>query len=462
MEDLESTPEFQALVVAATGKPERSMGDSVIPAEPPQWSEVRHLARNLLDTATSHLALHIYLIQAEASVNGFTGFHNALQAALQLLQDQWDEVYPEPDLDDPDDMYYARVNLLNELSEQPAFLDTIYRIPLVKVRGIGDFSTRDLDICAGTLTGSSEDQARCQEGLIRGAFAKSEPAQLQATADTLDALPGLCRSVETVLAEKTGQQNVLSLDRLRKRIESCRVRFREYADEHLDTLLADVPVNDKTAIITDEPGSALASESVITSSLGNRDMVSASFNAILLYYQQNEPSSPVRILSAVARDLVDKSFFEVMQAMAPASRNDLPAMLLQLQKQPLAALLSDSYTRYLSGESLLTLPASIPAAERASADTSGMEPDTDIGSQSEASSDSAGVTGNIHSAPVIGSRQQVLEVLHDIEAYFMNTEPASPIPLIVADIRKLVPKRFAELVAEFSHLLPATATGTDE
>jgi type VI secretion system protein ImpA len=458
MKDFESTPDFQALVVAASGRPERSMGDSVIPAEPPQWSEVRRLALNLLSTAANQLPLHVYLVQAEASVNGFTGFHSSLQTTLQLLQDQWDEVHPEPDPDDPDDRYYARVNLISELSEQPAFLDTIYRLPLVKIRGIGDFSTRDLDISAGTVAGSSEDQVRCQDGLIRGAFARSEPTQLQVMADALDALPGLCRAFETVFAEKTGQANALSLDRLRKRIEACRVRFHEFADEHLVTSPTDVTVGDSPVDVTDQRVSASTSEPVLSSSIGNRETVIASFTAILVYYQQREPSSPVPVLTALARDIVDKSFFEVLQAMAPANRDDLSTLLLQLQKKPLAALLSDSYTHYLSGERLSALPVPVQPSEPTPPETPAVDLDIDTGSPPDTSPVSSGVSGNSHSELVISSRQQVLEVLHDIETYFVNAEPASPIPLIVADIRKLVPKRFEELIAEFSHLLSATST----
>jgi type VI secretion system protein ImpA len=458
MENFESSPEFQALVVAATGKPERSMGDSVIPAEPPLWSEVRRQARSLIATANIQLPLHIYLIQAETSVNGFAGFRSALHSALQVLQDQWDEAYPQPDLDDPDDMYYERVNLINDLSEQPIFLDTLYRLPLVSVRGIGDFSTRDLDISLGSLAGSAEDQARCQAGLIRGAFAESDSEQLQKVADALDELPDLCRLLEAVFAEKTGQANVLSTDRLRERIVACRDRFHEFAAEYLQTSSVVEPSSEDSAAIAQEPLAQSVAELASTSSLVNRTMVVASFNAVLLYYQQYEPSSPVRILTARASDFVDKSFFEVLQALGPEFRDNLPSLLLQLQQQPLAALLSDSFTRYLSGESLPTLQSEAPIPVVSNDEPQGVD---DIATEVESTSPSQDL-GNSDNAPVIHSRQQVLEVLHDIEAYFTSAEPSSPIPLIVADIRKLVPKHFLEVIVEFSRLLPAAVSDSSE
>jgi len=450
MEDFESTPEFQALIVAAAGKPERSMGDSLIPAEPPQWKEVRSLARQLMEQAPTQLAVHIYLIQAEASVNGFPGFSQSLQTLVSLLQNQWDEMYPEPDLDDPDDMYYARVNLINELAEQPLFLDAIHRQAIVSVRGIGDFSTRDIDIALGNVTASDEEKARCQEGLIRGAFAETGAEELQLMSDALDALPVLCRSVESVFAEKSGQQNILTLDRLIKRIEVCRAHFHEYADDYLSSPVEEAPTDasalesealaDSVAITDDTSGQTPRS-----SSLGNRRSVMAAFDAVLFYYQEHEPSSPVRILTLCARDIVEKPFFQILQALAPARRDDLPALLAEIQRQPLASLLSDSFTRYLAGETLPELRTPTPSG--ANTDPVGEQPDASEPTETSHS-------GNSHTVGVISSRQQVVEVLQDIETFFLNAEPASPVPLIIADIRKLVPKRFAELVAEFSRLLP--------
>ncbi|NND91254.1 MAG: hypothetical protein HKN42_10350 [Granulosicoccus sp.] len=455
MADFESTPEFQALVVAAAGKPERSMGSSVIPAEPPQWGEVRTLANKLVSANANQLALHIFLIQAETNVKGFTGFRDALQNTLTLLTDQWDDMYPEPDLDDPEDMYYARVNLFNDLSMQPQFLDAIHRLPLVSVRGIGEFSARDIDISAGTVSGSEEDKARCQEGLIRGAFAESDKDALQSTLDALDALPGLCKLVETSFAEKTGQADVLSLEPLIKRIESCRTRCHEYADEHLQSAAANAADNDTestTAEATAGSPATTTDSPAATSTLGSRAMVLASFDAILLYYQQHEPSSPVRVLTYCARDFVDKPFFEVLQALAPAYRDDLPMLLAQLQKQPLASLLSDRYARFLGGEAQPTLQApTVALPEAAEVAPDGSAADAALA----ASPDAPAGPGELSAAPVIQSRQEVLDTLHDIEAFFNNAEPASPIPLIIADIRKLVGKRFVELVTEFSRLLPA-------
>lgn len=464
MEDFESTPEFQALIVAAAGKPERSMGDSVIPAEPPQWKDVRTMARALVERAPTQLAVHVYLIQAETSVNGFPGFSQSLQTLVTLLQNQWDEIHPEPDLDDPDDMYYARVNLINELTEQPRFLDAIHRQALVSVRGIGDFSARDIDIATGALVGSEEDQARCQEGLIRGAFAETSAEDLQLMCDALDALPMLCRSVEALFADNAGQQNVVSLDRLIKRIEGCRADFHEYADEYLTASQEEqtVAVVPETSPGSSDPSVADTSQPSRVSTLGSRGSVMASFDAVLLYYQHYEPSSPVRVLTLCARDIVEKPFFEILQALAPARRDDLPALLAEIQKQPLASLLSDSFARFLAGETLPEIRPPAGVAGSSTADSAADSLGDSLGDSASGNPVALSQAGNSHTVAVISSRQQVVEVLQDIETFFLNAEPASPVPLIISDIRKLVPKRFAELIVEFSRLLPESTALSEE
>ena len=457
MEEFENTPEFQALIVAATGKPERRMGDSAIPAEPPQWNDVRSLAQELLVTADNQLALHVYLVQAEANINGFTGFRDALQTMLELMQNQWDDLHPAPDMEDPDDMYYARVNLINELSEQPLFLDSVYRLPLVSVRGIGEFSARDIDISSGSVSGSEEDKERCQDGLIKGAFAEADKEDLQRMADALNALPGQCRLIESTFSEKTGQQGVLSLERLIARIEACRARYFEFVEDHLEAAVSPTETAEELESAHNGVSIAQTSEPVLSSSLGSRAMVMDSFDAILRYYEQHEPSSPVRELTYRTREFVNKPFFELMQALAPAYRDDLPGMLAQLHKQPLAAVLSDSYSRFANGE---TLPVSSQSAVQEGSFAPNEGADSAQISHAEPTQQGAFATTDLgvkQCGPVIASRQQVLDVLQDIETYFLNAEPASPIPLVISDIRKLVSKRFVELVTEFSRLLP-TAT----
>ena len=161
------------------------------------------------------------------------------------------------------------------------------------------------------------------------------------------------------------------------------------------------------------------------------------------FYQSHEPSSPVRLLTSRAREFVGLSFFELLQYLAPQYKDDLPALLDELEKQPLAYLLGDTYSRFMSGN--LDLESSIQSPVN-TAEHGPPKP-----SEQE--------SGNNHANSVPGSRDEVVALLQDIESYYAVNEPSSPLPLILSDIRRLVNKRFTELVAEFRRSLPIAAAG---
>jgi type VI secretion system protein ImpA len=76
--DLSSDLAFVQLDQLAQGKPERSSGDSVIPAEPPPWTEVQDRACALL-SRSKDLRLAVLLSRAAVALEGFQGLANGLQ-----------------------------------------------------------------------------------------------------------------------------------------------------------------------------------------------------------------------------------------------------------------------------------------------------------------------------------------------------------------------------------------------
>ena len=60
---------------------------------------------------------------------------------------------------------------------------------------------------------------------------------------------------------------------------------------------------------------------------------------------------------------------------------------------------------------------------------------------------------DIASIGPIKSRSEVVALLGEIETYFKNHEPSSPIPLIVQEMRKLVNRDFRELLQDIDRAL---------
>ena len=546
VEEYEGSPEFQALLVASEGKPAREMGDSVIPAEPPQWKVVSSTARSLLKNSPVHLAAIVNLVKAEANLKGYPGMCAALEELKSALVNQWDEMYPESDPDDPEDMYYARINLMRELPDEPAFIDELYRVPVVSVRAIGEYSCRDIDISRGVLSGSEEDTARCQDGLIRGAFQESDPIALQATSDALSKIRTLCEEIEALFTEKAGTYNTLSMGGLSKKIGTWHELFSEYASDFIESPETDAGAEENTS---DNMGGSNVPQAKATGLIKDRQQALHALDRVIEYYCESEPSSPVGVLAQRAKNMFTKPFFAVLQELAPSETDSFDTVLVSLTNNPTAFLLNDSYHRYLGGEQFPSVPSprtpsseipicppaqhsqneqtavTEPAAaneaeitatenpETVSAETNNPEavsaetqnpgienpetvdaetdspaientdsetPQAQPGSEESNNSDQlngAGADGLSHhllngstaSAPEtnpinnnavpssrtqlldqVSSRNDVIAVLGELEQYFIEQEPSSPIPLVLAEMKKLVPKRFSELLAEFS------------
>ena len=448
--DIESSAEYQALLVAAAGKPERSMGESVIPAEPPVWREVKQQALALL-SEPPHVSVLVHLVKADSHLGGFPAMRQSLQTLHDQLAQFWDTALPEADPDDPDDAYFERVNYLREIAEDPAFINTIQNILLVDARGVGAFNARDIDIGSGQLTASEEDMARCQDGLIRAAFEQSDVGALQNVHEAFETIDKLFAALNQLLDERAGRDHGLSFAPVRQRVLNCAEKFELYAGSTLAEQAAkSEPASEPSdqqniGVSGEQPKLPVADDG---RGLTDRAAVCVAFDQIILYYLKYEPSSPVPVLAQRARDMVTKSFFDVIEDLVPAEKGNLPALLSVLHLNPLAHLFNDSYQRFVSGE-VVGVQSNGMSSETAT-DTidnqdGAPEPSLKQGAGSE-----------------LQSRNDVAGVLASIDKYFSQHEPASPIPLIVAEIRKLLPKQFTELIQEFNIVLNPPANAVDE
>jgi len=472
LEELENSPAFQGLMIAAAGKPERSMGDALIPAEPPQWKEVHGSALEFLDDSPIHVSVLITFIKAEANLNGYPGLASAFTLADEILHEQWDALFPLADTDDLEDPYYGRVNALRELSDEPVFIDTIYRMPLVDVRGIGAYSTRDIDIAAGTLNASEKEQSRCQNGLIHGAFQESDLESLQAISRSIEDINKACTAIESLFAEKGGKDQALSFSRLTTLLGECRTRFLEYAEDRLIPIAvigetADSKSQSIHSVDSNEESELRSHLPEQPLQIRSRFAVTDTFTQIINYYQKNEPASPVVVFAHRAREMVTKPFFGLIQDLAPSHKDSFSASLEVLRSNPLMHLMEESYRKFLAGEEL---SESVPVSSQAAPVQPVVHQDTsevsspesqitirDIGSTEEfsglAESKDPVDTSRAADCLIVETRDQVLNALTELDMFFRVNEPASPIPLVISEMRKLVPKTFVELVTEFNRSL---------
>lgn len=116
-DDLEYDASYLELERIAQGQPERQMGDSVLPAEPPAWRDVRELSSQLLGRSKD-LRIANYFLQSAIALEGLAGLAQSLTLVRELLTQFWDGVYPQLDADDDNDPTF-RINALTGLASEP-------------------------------------------------------------------------------------------------------------------------------------------------------------------------------------------------------------------------------------------------------------------------------------------------------------------------------------------------------
>ena len=82
--DLEYDPDFLALVEAASGSPERRMGDSVVPAQEPDWRRILKLGTGLL-RRSKDLRAAVPITRALLQVHGLSGLDEGLGLVRGLV-----------------------------------------------------------------------------------------------------------------------------------------------------------------------------------------------------------------------------------------------------------------------------------------------------------------------------------------------------------------------------------------
>lgn len=436
-QDITSDPQFLEFQVALSGKPGSQMGDAVIEAVPPDYKTALKISTKLIEQSR-HFELLIGLVKAASGQLGFQGFARSLAVLHSVVDECWANSYPEADADDDEDPWWERLNVLRELTDGTSIRDALYRSELVGVRHIGSFSKRDFDIASGRLEAGAEEKERCKSNLIRGAFTECDADSLIAIDTAMTESIAFCDTLDKLLAEHLGPA-LISCKSLVDLTTECQAEFREYAGSRLEAP-AELPEDDgketdpgfdAAATAPTESATVKAVVSVQSSVFANREAVAAAFTQLIRFYQQYEPSSPVPFLLHRARQMVYKNFFDILRELAPQHKDDFRQLVSTLKDDPLSFLLEHSFAAFANGESIL--------AEHA-----------EDGVVTDDESDA------------ITSREQVLQTLLDIQRFFEQHEPSSPIPLIVLKVRNLVPKSFMDLLSEFEMVTSSDAADAAE
>lgn len=317
--NLEYEQPFLSLMALAQGKPEKQIGDVVVPAEMPDWGAVSQQAQALL-VHTKDLRVAILLVRAMTRTEHLPGLLRGLKLVHGLLERYWDGLHPVPNPDDPEDIV-IRFNALALLVDPQAVLLDV-RCALVVASGPhGRVSVRDALIGIGKILPAKGETVMSYqqiENAIADAAAK-DPVQVRAASECVD----MVGAVSAFLSSRSGAYPGLDLNPLlgllKPVAQLCNSVMAQFAaPPQAEAAAQDGPRPPENA------NAATPAFSVTTpQQIRSRDDAMRMLDAVCSYYENAEPGNPAPLLIRRAQRLMNKSFVEIMQDLAPDSLDQI-------------------------------------------------------------------------------------------------------------------------------------------
>ena len=302
--DLTYDPDFLALEQAAMAKSEQQFGDTIIPAEEPEWRDVKERAEALL-ARTKDVRVAVLLARALTRMHNLEGLAAGLELITELLSRYWDTVHPELDRDDNDDPT-MRLNALGPLADAETFLREVRSTPIVASPQHGRVSVKDVLVAANKFPATAGEPAptEAQISAILRAVAAENPEPLQAVLDSGKSVAAL----ESLLSDKGVSTQAPDLRALNDMLKAA----APLCAEVLDTGGGEAG----------EAGTEGAVGEVrvrVPGQIASREDAIRALENVCKFIELTEPSNPAPLLIRRAQRLMSRTFVEIIQDLAPES-----------------------------------------------------------------------------------------------------------------------------------------------
>lgn len=321
-ENLEYEADFLALMQALQVQGEQQFGQTIIPAQVPDWTRIVRLVQDLLDRSAD-IRLLVVLAQARLQTGGLPALLEVCDWLLSALQQGWEQVHPRLH-DDGELDPLPRVNALAGLSAIDGLGRLMREAPVVSL-GHRQLNLREVGY---VLDGSQKDTSlpgrdRLVEELRR-AFAAGQSQTV-----ALNRLRHFRQELEALVHRHLDAEWSVRLDGAWDTVEAaCSVLDAATslsipaAPEPMDTGLS--PVSSQAASRT-TPVMGLASWQNLH--VSSREEVVLVLDKLVAYFEQHEPSHPAPLLLRRAQQLVPMGFHELIRDLAPGAWDQIQVFM---------------------------------------------------------------------------------------------------------------------------------------
>lgn len=311
--NLEEDSVFLQLEDAMRFVEERQMGDSILPAEEPDWKLVHKLAMQLLEQ-TRDIQVAMYLTCSLLRSNGLDGFNQGLSLLNGWLDKYWDLVYPQQDAED--DYPILRINTLSSLNDYTLIRKAINYTPLIQ-SALGAISWHDIEVSQGKAL-PIKDEEVYKDSVIDAIFQNLEADTLQHLSLNINQSLEQVQRIASTVTDKAGAVNTPVLSALIELLQSI-TKFvaGKLQDQSADEGESDgAEMNNEGHLSNQTDGI-----SIKKAGIHNRNDVIKTIDEICQYFERCEPSSPVPFLLVRAKKLLAMNFMEILQDMTPDAIN---------------------------------------------------------------------------------------------------------------------------------------------
>ena len=307
--ELDYDGDFLALERTIEGQPERQYGDTVIPAEGPDWALVQRQAVTLLGRSKD-FRLTVFVTRALTRKNGLAGTVEGLTLTLELARRYWDQAFPALQVDGEDDPL-PRSNALSSLAAATGLLGDLRATPL-PTRQLGAIEWSVVEkVAANRDTSGSAPIARHQiEPLLLEEIGAGNP-HLKLLID----VRALVRELDVLCRERLGATEAPDLPELVTWIDLV---FPVHLQRKLaagDEAEGDGATEDATfdgsPAVTNGSGPGVPQRA-----LSRQDVVRM-LDAACEFLEATEPANPAPLLIRRARNLIGMDFLEILRELAP-------------------------------------------------------------------------------------------------------------------------------------------------
>lgn len=305
--DLEYDPEFSELETAARGKAEQQFGDTVIPAEEPDWRDVAARAEALL-ARSKDLRVAVVATRAATRMHNIEGLAAGLELIKSLTEQYWDNLHPDLDHEDNDDPT-MRLNALGPLADPETLLRDVRNACLVASPQHGRVVIRDILVAENKLPAGPDDTGLTLpqiSGIVQ-AVAAENPQPLHAALASVEHV----KALESLLSDKGVLTQAPDLRPLRDMLQAA-------AGVSAAALRATGAEGDFGEAGAEGEGGQEGRPRVPGQITSREDAIRVLEN-VCKFIEQSEPSNPAPLLIRRAQRLMSRSFMEIIADLAPES-----------------------------------------------------------------------------------------------------------------------------------------------